>query len=144
MLHKLDFTGWENNTPWCVPTAIALLTGSPVGHMHSRVAMMQDIARKDVKGVQHNESILLLGEQGYKAIPIDMDERWPKPPTIKKFLDGRSSYEKSMTIMFSTGSHMMTAHFNYAADNWTKKPVPIEDFPQLKRRVIASWVVSQK
>jgi hypothetical protein len=143
MLHTLDFKGWENFTPWCVPTAISLLTGSPVGHMHSRAAMIQNIARKDVKGVFAEEAVLLLREQGYNAVPIDMISRWKTPPSIEKFLAGRSSYEMVMPVMFATNDHMMTAHFGYAADNWTKKPVPIASFPKLNREVVAAWVVSK-
>jgi len=141
MLHTLDFNGWDNITAWCVPTAIAFLTGAPVGHMHSRAAFIQDKARKDVKGVYIEEAVLLLREQGYKAIPIDMESRWGAPPTIRKFLNERTSYEKVMPMMFATPDHMITAHYNYVADNWTKKPVPVCDFPKLGRKVVAAWTV---
>lgn len=143
MLHKLDFNGWENVTTWCVPTAIAFLTGAPVGHMHSRAAMMQNKPRKDVSGIYLEEAVLLLREQGYKAIPIDMESRWSTPPSIRKFLSERTPYEMMMPVMFATNDHMMTAHYGYAADNWTKKPVPIAEFPKLERKVVASWVVME-
>ena len=143
MLHTLDFTGWENVTAWCVPTSISFLTGAPIGHMHSRAAFMQNKARKDVKGVYQEEAVLLLREQGYKAIPIDMETRWQTPPTIQKFLAERSPYEMSMPVMFATNDHMMTAHYGFAADNWTKKPVPISQFPKLGRKVVAAWVVME-
>ena len=143
MLHTLDFSGWDNVTAWCVPTAIAFLTGAPVGHMHSRAAFMQNKPRKDVSGVFVEEAVLLLREQGYKAIPIDMESRWGTPPSIRKFLNERTAYEKVMPIMFATPDHMITAHYNYVADNWTKKPVPIEKFPQLDRKVVSAWTVAK-
>lgn len=142
MLHKLQTHDWDY-TMYCVPSAISLLTGAPIGHTHSRAAFMQDKARKDVKGVYIEEAVLLLREQGYKAIPIDMETRWHTPPTIEKFLAGRSPYETSMPIMFATNDHMMTAHYGFAADNWTKKPVPINQFPKLGRKVVAAWVVME-
>lgn len=142
MLYKLQTQDWDY-TMYCVPTAISFLTGAPVGHMHSRAAFMQNKARKEVQGVYLEEAVLLLREQGYKAIPIDMESRWGTPPTIRRFLDERTSYEKVMPIMFATPDHMITAHYGYAADNWTKKPVRIEDFPKLGRKVVAAWVVTK-
>jgi hypothetical protein len=46
-----------------------------------------------------------------------------------------------MPIMFSTTEHMMTAQYGFAADNWTKKPVAIENFPKLNRPVTAAFIV---
>jgi hypothetical protein len=143
MLHSIDFTGWENMVPYCVPTAISFLTGAPVAHMHSRAAFMQNKSIKDVKGVFLEEAVLLLREQGYKAIPIDMAGTFSEPPTIRKFLASRTKYQFCMPIMFATQEHMMTAQYGFAADNWTKKPVPIENFPKLNRKVVASWIVAK-
>lgn len=142
MLKPLNLEGW-NMTAWCVPSAIAMLTGAPVGHMHVRAAFIQNTALKDVKGVFTEEAVLLLREQGYKAIPIRLTERYNKPPTIRQFLNDRTAYEFSMPIMFSTPKHMMVAHMGFAGDNWTKKPVAINQFPKLGRLVESAWVVME-
>jgi hypothetical protein len=142
MLAKLDFSGWENNTPWCVPTAVSLVSGVPVAHMHSRAAFIQNKAIMDVKGVFWEEAILMLREQGYKASMIDIAGRFNgKPPTIRSFLASRTKYEYCMPIMFSTMTHMMAAQYGFVADNWTKKAVPIEEFPKLSREVTTAYIV---
>lgn len=143
MLHALNLDGWEH-TAWCVPSAIAMITGAPVGHMHSRAAMLRNEKLTKVSGVFLDEAILLIREQGYNATPIDMVSRYGIAPTIRKFFAGRTQYEFCMPIMFSTINHMMTCHMGYAGDNWTKKPVPIAEFPKLSRKVIAAWVVTEK
>lgn len=143
MLHTLNLDGWER-TAWCVPSAIAMLTGAPVGHMHVRAAFMQNKPLKDVQGMFHAEAVLLLREQGYKAVPIDLAARYEKPPTIQRFFKERTPFEFCMPIMFSTGDHMMTCHMGFAGDNWTKRPVPVTEFPKLRRTVVAAWIVSEK
>jgi hypothetical protein len=39
--------------------------------------------------------------------------------------------------------HMITCHFDYAADNWTMKPVSFDKFPHLNKLVTAAWVVGK-
>jgi len=146
MLHTFDTRGWEANTAWCVPTAISFLTGAPLIHTHSRAAFMQNISLKDVKGVYSTEAVLLLREQGYKVQQIKLKDRYDDAPTLRKFLKERTSYEKVMSLMISVEdkkdfSHMITAHFEYAADNWTMKPVPIAEFPHLTKYVTSAFIV---
>lgn len=143
MLHTLNLDGWER-TAWCVPSAVAMLTGAPVGHMHVRAAFMQNKPLKDVEGVHLEEAVLLLREQGYKATPIDLAAKYPTPPTIEQFFKGRTAFEYCMPIMFATNDHMMTCHMGFAGDNWTKRPVPVAEFPKLRRKVVAAWIVSEK
>lgn len=143
MLHTLNLDGWEH-TAWCVPSAVAMLTGALVGHMHVRAAFMQNKPRTKVDGMFLDEAVLLLHEQGYKATPIDLAARYSTAPTIRKFVAERTAFEFCMPIMFSTADHMMTCHMGFAGDNWTKRPVPVAQFPELNRKVIAAWVVSEK
>lgn len=150
MLYQVETRGWETNTAYCVPTAISFLTGAPLIHTHSRAAFLQNIPLKSVKGVYGSEACLLLHEQGYKSEPIDLAKKgYKKPPTLLKFLRDRSAYEKCMTLMIqiensSDFCHMITAHYNYAADNHTMKPVEIEKFPHLRKYVTNAWIVSKK
>lgn len=141
MLTVIDLKGWEK-TSWCVPSAIAMLTGANVGVMHSRAAFLLDQKISDVKGITDGEAIILLREQGYKAIPIDLASRYDgKPPTVSRFLKERTNYEKVMPVYFTTKDHAMCAQYGFAGDNHTKKPVPVEQFPHLSKKVCSAYIV---
>lgn len=146
MLHKVETRGWETNTAWCVPTAISFLTGVPLIHSHSRAAFIQDKTLKGVSGVYTSEALLMLREQGYRGERIDLLNKYKEAPTLKKFLAGRTPYEICLPLMIAVEdskgfAHMITAHFGYAADNWTMKPVPVVDFPHLRKYVTEAWVI---
>jgi hypothetical protein len=150
MLKTIDTRGWENNTAWCVPTTISFITGAPLIHTHSRAAFLQNISLKNVKGVYGSEACLLLHEQGYKSVPVDLNQKgYTSPPTLLRFLRDRTSYEQCMPLMIQIKDskdfcHMIVSHYGYAADNHTMKPVEIEKFPHLRKYVIAAWIVSEK
>jgi hypothetical protein len=148
MLHAVETRGWEANTAWCVPTSISFLTGIPLIHSHSRAAFIQDKALKDVRGVYADEALLMLREQGMKGERINLTERYGEPPRLDRFLNERTSYEKCMPLMIQIEDskkfcHMIVSHFGFAADNHTMKPVPIPQFPHLKKYVTGAWVVSK-
>jgi hypothetical protein len=149
MLHAIDTNGWEANTAWCVPSTISFLTGVPLIHSHSRAAFIQDKGIKEVKGVYASEALLMLREQGYMTELIKLSDKYSEPPRLRRFLDERSSYEMCMPLMIQIEDskkfcHMICAHFNFAADNHTMKPVPIHQFPHLKKYVTAAWIVHKK
>lgn len=148
MLHKVETRGWESNTAWCVPTAISFLTGVPLIHAHSRAAFIQEKSLKDVKGVYAEEALLMLREQGYKGEQINLAERFGVAPRLNKFLSKRTTYEKCMPLMIQIENsgkfcHMITAHFDYAADNHTMRPVEIKNFPHLRKYVTGAWIISK-
>jgi len=148
MLHAIETRGWESNTAWCVPSAVSFLSGVPLIHSHSRAAFIQDKKLKNVEGVYASEALLMLREQGYKGEKIDLSSRYNDAPTLKKFLNERTAYEKCMPLMIQIEDskkfcHMCVSHYGFAADNWTMKPVPIEKFPHLRKYVTSAWVVSK-
>jgi hypothetical protein len=148
MLHAIDTRGWEKATAWCVPTCISFLCGIPLIHSHSRAAFIQDKKLKEVDGVFAGEALLLLREQGCKGTKIKLLERYSEAPTLRKFLKDRTSYEMCMPLMIQIEdskdfTHMITAHYGYAADNHTMKPVAIDKFPHLRKYVTAAWVISK-
>lgn len=144
MLKALDMTGW-NSISWCVPSAISMLTGIPVAFMHMRAAFHKQISLNEVEGLFDEEAILLLGEQGYGVRQIDLKERYGDTiPTIGKFLKERTPYEFCMPIYFTTPDHAMVCHMGYVGDNGTKKPVPIDQFPGLKRKMCSAYIVFEK
>jgi hypothetical protein len=142
MLHSLNLNGWEDKA-WCVPSAVAILTGASAMHMHSRAAFMRDITLKEVKELYVEEAILLLREQKYKVQQIALKDRWPTAPTLRRFFAGRTPYEFVMPVLVFTGDHALTCHMGYACDNWTKRPVPVSEFPKLKRPVQSAFIVMQ-
>jgi hypothetical protein len=148
MLYKVDTRGWEANTAWCVPTAVSFLSGIPLIHSHSRAAFIQNKKLKEVQGVYASESLLMLREQGMKGEQIQLADKYSDAPTLRRFLDNRTSYEKCMPLMIQIEDkknfcHMISAHFGYAADNHTMKPVPIDKFPHLKKLVTGAWIISK-
>lgn len=149
MLHAIDTKGWDSKTAWCAPTAIAFLTGAPLIHAHSRVAFLKDISLNDVEGVHSAETLMMLHEQGYRSKQIELKDRYDDAPKLSTFLKDRTSYEKCMPILIRVEKapdfcHVVSAHFDYVADNWTMKPVPSNDFPHQNKHVTAAWVVQKK
>ena len=148
MLHAIDTRGWETATAWCVPTVVSLLSGVPLIHSHSRAAFVQDKNLKDVEGVYASEALLLLREQGMKGEQIKLSDRYSDAPTLRRFLKERTAYEMCMPLMIQIEGkkdfcHMISCHYQYAADNHTMKPVPIDKFPHLRKYVTSAWVVSK-
>ena len=146
MLHPVNFENWKH-TAWCVPTTISILTGAPVGHMHVRAAFIQNIALKKVERVFLDEAVLMLREQGYRAIPINLTNRYTEAPTLRHFLKDRTSYEKVMPLMiciaWETGSHMLAAHMGMVSDTKTSgKAVPSGSYKWIGKHVIYASVVS--
>jgi hypothetical protein len=143
MLHKIDDKNWSASM-YCVPSCISMITGANVGVMHSRAAFLLDQKITDVKGITDGEAIILLREQGYKAIPIDLVSRYDgKPPTVSRFLKERTNYEKVMPVYFTTKDHAMCAQYGFAGDNRTKKPIPVEQFPHLSKKVCSAYIISK-
>jgi hypothetical protein len=148
MLHAIDTRGWEKSKAWCAPTAISFLTGIPLIHSHSRAAFIQDKALKEVDGVYASEALLMLREQGYKGEQIKLSDRYLSSPTLNRFLKERTPYEMCMPLMIqiedsNTFCHMISCHYGYAADNWTMRPVPIAEFPHLRKYVTGAWIISK-
>lgn len=148
MIHAIDSRGWTKKTAWCVPTAVSLLSGAPLIHTHSRAAFIQEIAIDKVKGVYAAEAVMLLREQGYRSKQIALKDRYDDAPKLKKFLADRTGYEKCMPLMIQVEDapdfcHMICSHFDYAADNWTMKPVPSAEFPHINRHVTAAWIIEK-
>jgi hypothetical protein len=144
----IETRGWETNTAWCVPTAISFLTGIPLIHSHSRAAFIQNKKLNEVSKVYAAEALLMLREQGYKGEQIKLIDKYSKPPILKVFLANRTSYEYCMPLMIQIEDsnkfcHMITAHYDFAADNYTMKPVPIKQFPHMNKYVTSAWVVSK-
>jgi hypothetical protein len=148
MIHTVDFSKFDG-VSYCVPSTISFLTGVPLIHSHSRAAFIQDKKLNDVEGVYAEEAILMLREQGYFVNEIQLRDKYTEAPRLHRFLNERSAYEMCMPMMIRIEDskkfcHMICAHFNFAADNHTMKPVPVSEFPHLKKFVTGAWTVYKK
>jgi len=146
MLHPLDLSKMTG-TAWCVPSAISMLTGYPVEKAHSRAAFLQNKSYEDVQGVYIDESILMLHELGFKVKQIDLGKRYAGElkcgPTLKRFFNDLKKYrdEFLQPMIVFTSTHALTHHMGWAGDNWTKRPVPTNDFPKPHRLVDSAYMV---
>lgn len=149
-LSPLNFKGFENKTLWCVPTAYSFITGVPLKDSHSLFAYVQKKAVNAVKGVFIDElrEALAVNRKGLK--PIDVYGRYhattSNGPTIERFFKERTFEEKmNPVVCVVTGNngttHMILMHMNFVMDNWTKRPVSIDDFPQTRRKVLEAYQV---
>jgi len=148
MLHAIETRGWSDVTAWCAPTAVSFLTGISLIHSHSRAAFIQDKKLKDVEGVYASEALLMLREQGYQGEKICLQDRYGDAPLLKTFLEDRTGYEKCMPLMIQIEDeksfcHMITSHYGYIADNHTMKPVPINEFRNLRKLVTGAWIITK-
>ena len=61
--------------------------------------------------------------------------------TLKRFLNERTLPEQATMLLVQATDHYISAHLDWACDNWTGKPVPISQFPKLGRWVEDSWLI---
>lgn len=149
MLHAIDASGWDKNVSWCVPTCLSFLTGVSLFHSHSRAAFIRDIPVKAVGGLYGSEAAMLLREQGYRSLPIDLREMYGDAPKLDHFMANRTAFQKCMPMMIHLEDdkefcHMAVAHYDYVADNWTMKPVATAEFPHTDKYVTAAWIVEKR
>ena len=143
MLNAQKTENWKSQA-WCGPSALSILTGMDLGVAHSRAAFINDKMIKDVEGVYTEDLLILLGEQGKKTIRVDLKSRFPDlmcGPTISRFMASRKPDEYMQPMLLVLPDHFVTAHMNWMCDNWTKKPVPVKDFPKLGRIVVDAYIV---
>lgn len=130
MLHSLS-----PDARWCGPSAVSILTGEPYSQVMPSFRRMQQI--DDVEGVWPEETQLALLERGYQAKPIEL----PRLMRLRTFLAGRTPEQVVTPLLIWVHKHMLTAHYGFAADNWTKRPVPIAEFPKLNRLVYGAYLI---
>lgn len=145
VLKALD-RSWEGRTAWCVPSAFAILTGCTLASAHSKFAFAEDVALADLKGVGIEYLIGALGAEGKRCTPVDLMARYPDHaygPTIQRYMAERPfGPERTSPLLLLLPSHVVTAHMDWMADNWTKRPVPVDRFPKLMRTVQRAWVIT--
>jgi len=145
MLRPIDRNAYKG-TAWCVPSAISMITGISLKESHTRAAVLRNIDIEDVSGMWNQEAVLMLYEQGYKAVPVDLASRYAKKtpygPTLKRFLEERTPMEYANMMYIAVHGHALCAHMGYVGDNSTGRPVPMNQFPKLGRLTKAAYIVA--
>jgi len=144
MLHSLDTGGWEH-TAWCVPSALACVTGIPVAKAHSLAAFSTHRDITKIEGMIDEETLLLANRLDLRLERIDLTKRYDNPPRLRDL--EMTMLEKASKCLWvladkkSRTNHMIATHCGWACDNWTKRPVPLSEFPRLYRQVLYGWRV---
>jgi hypothetical protein len=142
-LSPLD-KSWER-TAWCVPSAFAILTGCTLASAHSKFAFINQEAIEDVEGCWHQDLLIALMDAGKTCTPVDLHTRYPDMkygPTLRRYMRERPMGEERMyPLLLRVPGHVLCAQMDYMADNWTTRPVPVENFPKLGRNVHQAWVI---
>jgi hypothetical protein len=125
-----------------------MITGIDLETSHKRAAVLQNIPVEQVEGLYRDEAVLMLYEQGFNAKPIDVVSRYAKKtpcgPTLKRFLNERTSNEFSNMMYITVDGHALCAHMGYVGDNTTGRPVPMNKFPKLGRLVKSAYIISNR
>lgn len=145
MLSAIDLTGYSGEKVWCGPAAVSILTGVPLQRSTMTLA---EIAGEDffyLAGTYEEEVLRALRRFGYKATPSrEFADRYPtSDPTLLRYMSHRTPPEKLRMMLVEVTGHWVTAHLDRLADGWTKRPVPMAEFPKLGRRVRAVWGVEK-
>lgn len=94
----------------------------------------------EVEGVQPEELILALHNLGFTVTRIDLSRLM----TLKTYMSTRPATQKVEPALVFTHKHVLTAHFDYLADNWTKKPVHFSEFPKTGRLVTDAYTIRRR
>lgn len=127
----------EPGKMWCGPSAVSILTGVPYRDVLECVG-------RDRTGIWTEEAILALNQWGFTAIPVDLTARYDRCPTLERYLRERPFAERGEPLLVTLYKHLITVHMDWAADNWTKRPVPIDEFPKLRRRVEEVHIIRRR
>jgi len=147
MLHAINAEGVPLGKRWCGPGAVSALTGVPLKDTTAKLSFIAGQRYDEAKEFWTEDVILALNDLGYRANEINLRGRYPKlraGPTLHRFFAERSAYETAMPMLVVLHKHFLTAHWGYACDNWTMRPVHISDFPKLNRFVTHAFIISPK
>jgi len=147
MIKQLDI-GNHEGIEWCGPSAISMIAGIPLHVAQSRMAHLQNRAYNEVSASYVSEMKLVLSDLGFNAKPIDLYARYADKfemgPTIQRFVREMQPIEKINKVLIETNSHVLVTHMGFVGDNWTKKMVPLDEFPKVKRHVIGAHIITPK
>lgn len=146
MIRSLDFTGWAPGDAWCVPSAVASVTGVAVADAHRIAAMAGDRGVYEIGGMIDDETRCLMHRLGWAMRSIDLPSRFAGPPRLRDFYPQACEPIETVQPMLIVvadkqrrSCHMIAAQHGLLCDNETARPVPVEAFPRNHRHVVQAW-----
>ncbi|MCP4466926.1 MAG: hypothetical protein GY813_09290 [Halieaceae bacterium] len=142
-LQPLD-RSWDR-TSWCVPSALAILTGCTVSSAHSKFAFInrEDITK--VSGCYAEDLLCALLDAGKQATPVDLHSRYPKHkygPRLKTYLKDRPFNDERMyPLLLETYGHVQCVHMDYLASNWYPRPIKWSEASNLNDNLHRAWII---
>ena len=152
MIHPLITEGYSRPKIWCVPTAIALLTGIPLVTAAETVARTsgEAAAYSDMSGHHTGAFVLAMGELGYCCKQVRLADRYPGNEygvTLKRYMTERRRFdimeELTPTAIFVHG-HILTGHYGMLFDNWVPKGATVDRFPKTSRLVNDVYIITKQ
>lgn len=125
---------------WCGPSALSILSNRSYPEMISLLAFIRDEAYSEISGVYTEELILALHNLGFTATRVDLSRLM----RLKTYMATRPSSQKVEPTLITVHRHIIAAHFDYLADNWTKKPIHYNAFPKTGRLVTDVHIIRRR
>lgn len=130
----------KKGTPYCGPTAIAVLTGVPITRIEKMIWRCRrggyktyDGRKIAIKGTYASECLKVLKRLGCKVEKFKFAEG-----SFAKFVDDT---RHAGTFFVRVTGHFMVCSGGMFADTSYQNPTPIEGYANGKRRVIQAWKV---
>lgn len=143
MIHTdIDTTGYSKKRRWCVPSAVALLTGVPLVRATERLSAITGRSYEELSGVELSAAQLLLRELGYETRVVDLTERYRAPPQVQRFMAERQGLEQVMPLLLSNADHAFVAHYGMLFDNACPSGAPVAASHLRYKRLTEAYLVA--
>ena len=147
MLYPIKMDDYTKAHAWCGPGALSSLTGIPLREATEMLTRIHGGTYSDLEGVWAEDVLLALMELGFKARKVDIISRYPElthGPTLDRFISERKVDEVVSPLLIHISGHFVTSHFGFMTDNWVGRPVPVAEFPKMKRLVKEVWKITKR
>ena len=146
-IKAIDSTGYSKSTQWCVPSAIAMLTGLPLREATQLLSRIRQEPYHELKGTWTEEAVIALNELGYRSTPLDIAGRFSDTthgPTLRRFMNNRLPQEISNPLLIMVEGHALVSHWGLLGDNSTGgHMVPVARFPKPNRLVKEAFIITK-
>ena len=116
------------HTPYCVPTSLAFLTGVSLKQAHITFGKMRGLMPEHVKGVQMGELAAVLAGHDMWLDEADVGDATTLLTAARRLSAQPFPYVLQVNHSMDKNTHLLVGHGGWLADNWTMRPVPIDEF----------------
>ena len=145
-LNTLKADGW-NNTRWCGPTALAIITGRTLKFCHNKLARLEGKEPRYLKGVANCSMFTALREMGFRYEFIKFRPRVYNPVnmTLRKYIEEVQITEhfRGIVLVEVTG-HYVVINRGMVVDNHSTVPLPVREHPMWRKQMNEAWFVERK